>query len=139
MERASRLVRDKNISRELISEEQVVRAIWPSAVGKAISSHTQPAQIVRGTLIVEVEDAIWQRQLNSLSHQIVARVQKSLGNARIIDVEFRIAIPRRQPARVDSRQPDTSTTSGGVPDEANEIRDVTLKKVYQLSRKKATA
>jgi len=139
MERAARLIKNKNVSRELLSDEQLLRAIWPSAVGKAISAHTQTAQIVRGTLIVEVEDAIWQRQLNSLSRQIMARVQKLLGSSRITDVEFRIAIPRRQPARVESRQSDTSASPDGCPDEADGIHDAVLKKVYQLSRKKATA
>ena len=139
MERAARLIKNKNVSRELLSDEQMVKAKWPSAVCKAISAHTQTAQIVRGTLIVQVEDAIWQRQLNSLSRQIVGRVQKLLGDTRITDVEFRMAIPRRQPVRVDSRQPDTSDIPQACPDEAEGIHDAVLKKVYQLSRKKATA
>ena len=136
MQRAALFIKNKNVSRELLSDDDVVRGIWPAAVGKAICAHAKPTKIVRTTLIVEVEDAIWQKQLYSLSAQIVDRVQKLMGNTNVNAVEFRIAIPRRQPARVETLR---SGTQPAQDDEANRIEDPVLKKVYQLSRKRASA
>ncbi len=136
MQRAAGFIKNKNISRELLSDDDVVRAIWPTAVGKAISAHATPAKIVRTTLIVEVEDAIWQKQLHALSTQIVNRLQKLTGNGNVNAVEFRIAIPRRQPAREETRRTELLAAES---DEADRIQDPVLKKVYQMSKKRASA
>ena len=56
-----------------------------------------------------------------------------MGSSAIEDLEFRVAIPRRQPQRAPVRETTT------VLDEAESIQDPVLKKLYRLSRKKATA
>lgn len=131
MERAVRLLKDKKISREMLSEEDIARSLWPQAVGKTVAAHSLRIKLVRTTLIVEVEDAIWQKQLFGLSRQILGRLHKLLGSNDIQDIEFRIGLPRRQPQRSDAREPNVS-------DEAEAISDPVLKKVYQGSRRKAT-
>lgn len=138
MERAARLFKNKQVSREVFSVEDVARAAWPTAVGKAIASHTSRVRLVRQTLIVEVEDAIWQRQLHTLSRQILDRLIKVTGSTQITDLEFRIGVPRREPQRAETRQPGLLSEPGAL-DEANDIQDAVLKKVFRLSRKKATA
>lgn len=80
-----------------------------------------------------MEDAIWQKQLFLLSSQILDRLRKVVGSGAIEDLEFRIAIPRRQPQRAPARE------TVAVFDEAESIQDPVLKKLYRLSRKKATA
>jgi predicted nucleic acid-binding Zn ribbon protein len=140
MERAARLLKNKSVSREILNSEELLQAVWPAAVGKVIASHTRPARLVRDKLVIEVEDAIWQRQLNALSEQIIAQLQKLTGTALLSDLEFRIAIPKRQPQRVYARQGETlANRLVGDEDEAEQIKDPVLKKVFQLSRKKATA
>lgn len=138
MERAARLFKNKQVSREVFSVEDVARAAWATAVGKSIASHTSRLRLVRQTLIVEVEDAIWQRQLHTLSRQILDRLIKVTGTAQISDIEFRIGVPRREPQRAATREPALFSESDIV-DEANNIQDAVLKKVFRLSRKKATA
>ena len=138
MERAARLIKSKKVSREIFGDEDMVRAVWSSAVGKAITAHTSRLKLVRTTLVVEVEDAIWQRQLHSLSGQILARVRKLTGNDAVLDVEFRIGIPRREVQHAATRQPALFETLNGSDDEAETILDPVLKKVYRLSRRKAT-
>ena len=141
MERAARLFQNKSVNREIVSDEDVFRAAWPLAVGKAIARHTSRVKLVRGTLVVEVEDAIWQRQLHTLSSQILGRLRKVTGNAVVTDLEFRIGIPRRAVQRAGInrtlRREDCSQDANA--DEAETILDPVLKKVYRLSRKKATA
>lgn len=110
-----------------------MRAIWPQAVGKAIAGHTLGIRLVRNTLVVEVEDAIWQRQLHTLRGQIVGRLHKMAGAKTIEDIEFRIGTPRRQPQRAEVPRPASSQ------DEADTIRDPVLQKVFRISRKKVSA
>lgn len=132
MERAARLIKNKKFSEKIFTDEDLARAVWPSTVGKAISAHTVRVKLVRNSLVVEVEDAIWQKQLYHLRGQILDRLRRVTGSDSIQEIEFRVAIPRRQPQRAESRE-------AAIPDEADSIQDVVLKKVYRLSRKKATA
>jgi predicted nucleic acid-binding Zn ribbon protein len=140
MERAARLFNNKRLSREIMTDEDVARAAWPTAVGKAIAAHTSRVKLVRNTLVVEVEDAIWQKQLHTLSRQILDRLCRFMGSTVVSDLEFRIGVPRRAPQREESRTGELFT--GLTPthqDGAEGIQDPVLKKVYRLSRKKATA
>ena len=138
MERAARLIRKNKLSDEIFSDEDLSRAIWPAAVGKAIAAHTSRLKLVRATLVVEVEDAIWQRQLFPLSAQIIDRIRKVSGSDIVKDIEFRLAVPRRQPMRAAVPDGALQQFSHEI-DEAEGIQDPVLKKVYRLSRKKATA
>ena len=138
MESAARLLKNKKISREILSDDDVARAVWPTAVGKVIAAHTSRVKLVRTTLVVEVEDAIWQKQLAPLTVAILSRLQKLTGSNDIKDIEFRIGIPRRQPQRADSRESNLLQSSFSAEDEAERIQDPVLKKVYRLSRRKAT-
>lgn len=138
MERAARLIKKNKYSSKLFTDDDLARAVWPTAVGKAIAAHTSRVKLVRTTLVVEVEDAIWQKQLFPLTGQILARLHQVMGRDAIREVEFRVAIPRRQIMRAEARE-GPSPGQAGPADEADAIRDPVLKKVYQLSRKKATA
>lgn len=138
MERAARLIKDKRISGDILNDTDVARAIWPSAVGKNIAAHTGRLNLVRTTLVVEVEDAIWQKQLHTLTHQILARIRKLTSSDVIQDIEFRIAVPRRQPQLAESREGYRSSLGTTLDDEAERIQDPVLKKIYRLSRRKAT-
>lgn len=135
MERAARLIKNNKLSSGIFADDDLARAIWPAAVGKAIAAHTLRVKLVRTTLVVEVEDAIWQRQLHFLTRQIVDRICKVTGSGIVKDIEFRVAIPRRQAARAEVRE----SAGAAILDEADAIQDPVLKKVYRLSRKKATA
>ena len=134
MERAAQVIKNKKVSRELVTDEEIACAVWPMAVGKTIAKHTSRLKLVRRNLVVEVEDAIWQRQLHSLSRQIVGRIQKLTGSNAVQDIEFRIGIPRREPQRADSREPDLPADES---DEANRIQDPVMRHLYRVSRKKA--
>jgi hypothetical protein len=89
-------------------------------------------------LVVEVEDATWQKQLHYLSAQIVARVRALTGSETVQDVEFRIGVPRRESQRAESNGPGLFGTANSSADEADSIQDPVLKKVYRISRRKAT-
>ena len=57
MERAGQILA-KIKNSDTISPEDLARAAWRATVGKRIAAKASPKALVRGSLIVEVEDAI---------------------------------------------------------------------------------
>jgi hypothetical protein len=132
MERASKLIRGLRLSGDVISAQELACAAWPDAVGKKLAAHTRAARMVRTRLVVEVEDATWQRQLFTLSHQILGNLEKSLGPGFVEDVEFRVVPRRREPQRAQQ-------AAGLLADDADRIADPVMRGIYKASRKKAQA
>ena len=132
MERAGKYLAKLKLP-DAISQDDLARAAWPAAVGKRIAAHAAAKSLVRGSLIVEVEDGIWQKQLFYLRFQILAKLQEVLGAGVITDVEFRVATPRRPP------QPALSLSDSKPIDEADAISDPGMRIVYKQARKKASA
>ena len=54
MERAARLFRNNKYSRQILSDDDIVRGIWRAAVGRSIARHTSNLKVVRAKLVVEV-------------------------------------------------------------------------------------
>jgi predicted nucleic acid-binding Zn ribbon protein len=132
MERASKLIGGLRLPSETITAEEVACAAWADAVGKKIASYTRAARMVRTRLIVEVEDHIWQRQLFSLSRQILKNLEKQIGPGIVEDVEFRIVPRRREPQRA-------MHSVRNLTDEAELIADPVLRGIYKASRQRAGA
>jgi predicted nucleic acid-binding Zn ribbon protein len=133
MERASKLIRQLHMAGEPISNEQVACAAWPQSVGKKIANHTRPARLIRKRLVIEVEDRTWQRQLMTLSQQILASLERNLGRGAVEDLEFRVTPKRREPQRA------AASISVTTVDEADAITDPILRSLYKTSRKRSLA
>jgi hypothetical protein len=131
MERASRLIGKLTGP---IDIDDLARAAWPLAVGKKVAARTRPARMVRTRLIVEVEDPIWKKQLFALSRQILANLERHLGQGIVEDLEFRVMPPRRDAQRAEVAQPAAKDF-----DEADQIGDRTMRNMYKQARKKALA
>lgn len=130
MERAGRLIaRMKNVS-----PEAVATRAWPIAVGKIIAAHSNVAAVVDKKLVIDVEDFEWQRQLFTLRRQILARMEQVAGPGLFADLHFRIAVPRRMPQREEN-----TVGIAPVQDEADGIRDPSLRYAYKMARKRASA
>jgi Dna[CI] antecedent, DciA len=141
MERAARVFRKAMQSRSLLSDDEVARAVWPAAVGATIAARTSRLRLVRNTLVVDVEDHVWQKQLHTLSGQILGRLNKLTPDLKISAIDFRIGVPRREPQSAASvtGHPAEAPLAASRGDEADCIQDPVLKKVYQISRRKASA
>jgi len=131
MERAGRLFGRMKLPAAVMSREEMMRAAWPVAVGKRIAAHTRAAAVSGSRLIVDVEDAVWQKHLYTLRGQILVNLNNALGQIAVTDLDFRLAVPRRPP-----RIEQSVATSN---DEAERIADPVLRRVYRSSRKKALA
>jgi hypothetical protein len=133
MERASKLIRGLNLPGATLSGEELACAVWPQAVGKKIAGHTRAVRMVRTRLVVEVEDIVWQRQLNSLSRRIVWNLEQALGAGVVDDLEFRVVPRRREPARASEAMPAL------LADDSASIADPLMRSIYRAARKKASA
>jgi predicted nucleic acid-binding Zn ribbon protein len=133
MERAGRSLARLKLSAN-ISAEELARAAWPAAVGKRIAVHASASALVRGNLVVECEDGVWQKQLFYLKVHILKKIHEVLGDTTVTDVEFRIATPRRPPQVASSLRASHPSASE---DESNGIADAGLRIIYRQARKKA--
>jgi predicted nucleic acid-binding Zn ribbon protein len=122
MERAGRLI--GKLKLKVDDPELRACAAWTVAAGKKIAEHTRATALVRGKLVVEVEDQIWQRQLTTLSRVLVSNLEKALGEAMVTDIDFRPMPRRREPHRAERA---TGRES---------IHDPVLEMLYQQSRKR---
>jgi hypothetical protein len=133
MERASKFIRQLNLPSDAVSMEELACAAWPEAVGKRLAAHTRAAKLVRNRLVIEVEDAVWQRQLFTLSPLILRNLAKILGPGVIEDTDFRIVPRRMEPRRAVHSAP------GLFADEADAIEDPVMRGIYRASRNRAGA
>jgi hypothetical protein len=127
MERAGRLIGKMKLSPGVTDPETRAQAAWRVAAGKKIAEKTRPTNLVRGTLVVEVEDIVWQRQLNTLRHFLLRNLHKELGEELVTEIDFR-PMPRRiAPQRAETARP------------VEGIQDPVLGMLFRQSQKKATA
>jgi Dna[CI] antecedent DciA-like protein len=131
MERASKVLGKLNLPEGTVTPEAMVCAVWANAVGKRIAAHSRAVKIVRSHLIVEVEDAVWQRQLFALRGQVGGKIQECIGAGIVEDIEFRVAPRRIGPARAQHSMPHS--------DDADDIADPVLRNLYKASRKRELA
>jgi hypothetical protein len=139
MERAGKLMGKWKLSRNCTSQEEIAKAAWPVAVGKRVASHTGGVKLVRSSLVVEVEDDIWRRQLFSLRGQILKRLEDVLGEGIVTDIEFRTAVPRRLPQREERPWRRAEEQSALPGDEADRIEDPVLRRSYKAARRRRSA
>lgn len=127
MERAGRLLRKMKMSPELSDPEMRARAAWAMAAGKKIAEHTRATTLVRGSLIVEVGDQVWQRQLSTLRPRLLQNLKEVLGEAVVTDIDFRPMPARRMPQKAASARP------------VEGIEDPVLQMLYRQSQKRQKA
>jgi hypothetical protein len=70
--------------------EAAAIAAWKHTCGEGLNDHAVAAKLDDGTLIVEVRDAIWQNQLWLMKSQLIFRVNSTLGQPLVKDIELRI-------------------------------------------------
>lgn len=60
---------------------------WPVACGSAVAARTRALEFVGGVLRVEVPDAGWRRELQSLAPRYLAALNRYLGDC-VMRIEF---------------------------------------------------
>lgn len=67
---------------------ELIEKAWHEVVGRKIAKFARPRRMQGQTLIVEVEDLIWQRQMSYLSQQIFSRLVKIIGSDSPRELQF---------------------------------------------------
>lgn len=124
MQRAASLLGKVKMPAGSDSLEERAKAAWRAAAGPKIEKHTIAANLVRGTLVIEVGDITWQRQLYTLRHFLLKNLEQVLGEKVVTDLDFRPMPPRRKPMREEAPRPKYG------------IADPVMSLLYQQSLKK---
>jgi len=123
MERAGRLIGKLKLP-EMSDPETRARAAWAMAAGKKIAEHTRATVLVRDTLVVEVEDYVWQKNLATLERFLIENLAKAMGEAVVKKLDLRPMPRRRAPQRAETARPD-----------GERIDDPVLDLLYRLSKR----
>ena len=105
MQRAASLLGKVKLPAGSESLEERAKAAWRVAAGAKIEKHTIAASLVRGTLVIEVGDMVWQRQLFALRGFLLRNLEQVLGAGVVTDLDFRPMPPRRKPMREEAPRP----------------------------------
>ena len=139
MERAGRIIGKLKISGGVNDPEVRARAAWNAAAGKKIGAHTRATALVRDTLIVEVEDIIWQRQLSTLRHFLLRNLHGILGEPLVREIDFRPMPARRAPQLAAAARSFSTEEGGGIEDPIMALlyRQSLNRQSWQQARRKA--
>ena len=111
--------------------EAAAIAAWRFAAGDGLKDHAIPARLEDGVLRVSVSDAIWQKQLHSMRGSLLFRVNSTLGQALVRELEF-VVDPKLFKTREEVEKPESLDNE--VPLElwsaANAIHDKELRKQF---------
>ena len=70
--------------------EAAALAVWRRVAGEALRGCAVPFRLYQKTLVVAVPDATWRTQLESISGQLLFRVNSMLGQPLVTYIEFRV-------------------------------------------------
>ena len=70
--------------------ETAAKIAWKRAAGEGLRQHAVPLRLAEQKLIVAVSDAVWQKQLQSMSAELIFRINKLLQREVVASIEFRI-------------------------------------------------
>jgi predicted nucleic acid-binding Zn ribbon protein len=135
MDQASRIIAQWTGVSDVISHERIACATWKKAVGKKVALRTRALKLVRTTLVVEVEDEIWRKNLWSLRYQILRNLEKAIGPDIVTAIELRVMPPRFGP----QREVALAAATAAPLDEAESIEDPGLRRIYKAARARGAA
>ncbi|CAN5572742.1 hypothetical protein BH18ACI1_BH18ACI1_18580 [soil metagenome] len=70
--------------------EAVTLAAWRKIAGESLRKHAVPFRLFNKHLVVAVRDNMWKRHLETLSGQMIFKINSVLGQAVVTFIEFRI-------------------------------------------------
>lgn len=109
-------------------------AAWKQVAGEGLRGNAVPLSLNERTLVIAVADAAWQKQMQSLSGQLLFRLNSLLGQPVITFLEFCEDPQAVAQARLELGEVKQSTAPATVPEElvnaATEIHDKDLRRAF---------
>lgn len=124
---------------DVITPEQIACGAWKRAVGKRIAARTRALKLVRNTLVIEVDDDIWRKNLWGLRFQILRNLEKAVGPEIVHEIELRVMPARREPQRDNGERLVLEPLGTGQADDADAIADRGLRRIYKAARRREIA
>jgi hypothetical protein len=72
-----------------LAESAAITA-WKRVAGEGLAHHATPISLRDQTLVVAVADDVWKKQLERMSKELVARINKLLRREVVTAIEFRV-------------------------------------------------
>jgi hypothetical protein len=110
--------------------EAVIFAAWRKIAGEGLREKAVPFRLYQKHLIIAVESTMWKRHLESLSGQMIFKINSALGQALVTFLEFRVDDETVQAERAKRRK--------DLIDE-EELREIALEQVTPKLRSAADA
>ncbi len=94
---------------------------WATAVGERVRAVTRLHECRDRTLVVDVSDAAWKRELEKLQPVILARLAESLPERPLATISFRLrhSTARNAPPRTPASPASQATVAAGAPGAAD--------------------
>jgi|SRR5271156_1447044 len=71
--------------------------VWPTVVGVTVAAHTRPVRCAAGCLEVATDGKPWQTQLESMSTEFRAHVNRKWGGSLVREIKF---VPATTPRHI---------------------------------------
>jgi len=122
--------------------EAAAKAAWRHVAGETLRGCAVPFRLYRKTLTVAVPDVTWKRQLETVSGQLLFRLNSVLGQALVTFIEFRVDAPTVREERARLRQAEVITEAqeeraieraGDLRAAAAAIRDEALRRRFLVA------
>ncbi|CAN5679235.1 hypothetical protein BH24ACI2_BH24ACI2_01510 [soil metagenome] len=123
-----KLLKELDDNEEL--REAVTLAAWRKIAGESLRKHAVPFRLFNKHLIVAVRDNMWKRHLDTLSGQMIFKLNSVLGQAVVTFIEFRID---EETILQKTKNEQSSTLSD------EQLREIALEKVTPKLRHSADA
>ena len=97
--------------------EMAVKLAWARAAGTGLARQAVPFRLDGGRFIVSVADAIWQKQLQSMSAELIFRLNNLLGRRTVDELVFRISPSAVSEAQTRAAVPSAKVAPAPAPTE----------------------
>jgi hypothetical protein len=110
--------------------QTAAKIAWQRIAGEGLHKYAVPLRLDEKTLTVAVADAIWQKQLQAMSSEMVFKINKLLRRETVRRIEFRIhpaSLKNRAPVSPSGRRKSVEPLPANVVSAAAEIEDAELR------------
>lgn len=114
-------------------DEAIIFAAWYRCAGEMLSDRTVALGFEKKRLVIAVADVTWQRHLEDLAPQMIAKINGSLGSGTVRFIEFQIdekAVQNARKNRMSKSDGESHAVSPELVKAAMSIADEGLRKNF---------